>query len=170
VDGFFIAEQYSQRGDISEADYAAFAKPYTDDLLAYIKDRTWFNILHAHGHVDLAVERFIDYDVQAINWEDGSDHAEDPTRLSFRKLRALTDKLLVGGISPKTDLTFSNQAQEIEDLLVDRLADVLAETGDTGIVFAPGCAISLEANPDFYQRIHAAAQKVQATILKTANH
>ena len=170
VDGFFIAEQYSQRGDISEADYAAFAKPYTDDLLAYIKDRTWFNILHAHGHVDLAVERFIDYDVQAINWEDGSDHAEDPTGLSFRKLRALTDKLLVGGISPKTDLTFSNQAQEIEDLLVDRLADVLTETGDTGIVFAPGCAISLEANPDFYQRIHAAAQKVQATILKTANH
>lgn len=76
VDGFFIAEQYSQRGDISEADYAAFAKPYTDDLLAYINDRTWFNILHAHGHVDLAVERFLDYDVQAINWEDGSDHAE----------------------------------------------------------------------------------------------
>jgi uroporphyrinogen decarboxylase len=45
------------------------------------------------------------------------------------------------------------------------------ETGDTGIVFAPGCAISLEANPDFFTNaIHAAAQKVQATILKTANH
>ncbi|HEX5350871.1 MAG TPA: hypothetical protein VFW58_04520, partial [Trichococcus sp.] len=77
---------------------------------------------------------------------------------------------LIGGISPKTDLTFSDNAQEVEDLLVDRLADVLAETGDTGIVFAPGCAISLEANPDFYQRINAAAQKVSATTINATNH
>ena len=149
VDGFFIAEQYSQRGDISEADYAAFAKPYTDDLLAYINDRTWFNILHAHGHVDLAVERFIDYDVQAINWEDGSDHAEDPTRLSFRKLRALTDKLLIGGISPKTDLTFSNNAQEVEDLLVDRLGGCPRRNGRYGNRICTGLRDFIGSQPGF---------------------
>ena len=162
VDGFFIAEQYSQNGAISEADYAIFIKPYTEDLLAYIKERTWFNVLHAHGQDDLAVERILDYDVQAYNWEDGGDEPGNSSRLSFRKLRSLTDKVLVGGISPKNDLTFSDNPQAIGALLKNRLEGILAETGDTGVVFAPGCAISLEANETFYQRIGDAAKEVWA--------
>ncbi len=39
-------------------------------FLAYIKGKTWFNLLHVHGDKHLLFDQCLDYEVQAFNWED----------------------------------------------------------------------------------------------------
>ena len=98
ISGFFFATTYTSPLTISDENYKEFVREYELDLLNYIKGKTWFNILHIHGNINLNIENFIDYPVEAINWEDIAEGINPKRLISATKLRSLTDKVLIGGI------------------------------------------------------------------------
>ena len=149
VDGFFVSTQWACGSLISKAQMDEFCHPYDKELMRYIKDRTWFNMLHIHYCENLKFEEFLDYEgFQALNWESCT-RISDMSRLtSIRTVREMyPDKVLIGGIDQHNDFcNADNDREAIKDVLRRRLLTALEECGDYRFVFAPGCALPLEVD------------------------
>lgn len=145
IDGIFYATQYATRDVITQEQHEEFARPYDIELLDYIKDRTWFNMLHIHYNKNLMFEELADYPVQAINWEDKG--AADNERTSLTQARSITDKILIGGIDQHHDFYSKlNDREEIKSVLKERLLSSLAECPDKRFIFAPGCSLPMDVD------------------------
>ncbi|MFJ7936700.1 uroporphyrinogen decarboxylase family protein [Sporosarcina sp. NPDC096371] len=131
VDGFFFASQVADYDKTTWKSYECFGKRYDLIILDEIKNDTWFNILHIHG-LSPMFDRLKDYPVQAINWHDRT------SNISLKDARALTDKILIGGIEENNVLKNGT-----EEELTAHFQDALAQVGDNKIIFAPGCVIPL---------------------------
>jgi len=147
IDGIFISTQFGSRDIISKEEADEFCHPYDRELLEYIKDRTWFNMLHVHYCENLAMEEYIDYPVQAFNWENCT-KTQDMSRLtSIKQMRELTDKVLISGIDQHHDFhNAENDREKIKETLRRRLLTSLEECGDSKFIFAPGCALPMDVD------------------------
>ena len=104
-------------------------------------------MLHVHYCEDLVMEEYMDYPVQAFNWENCT-ACPDMSRLtSIRQVREMTDKIIIGGIDQHNDFHDPNNDRElIKERLRRRLLTALEECGDYNFVFAPGCALPMDVD------------------------
>lgn len=154
VDGFFLAEHYSSRDELSSPDFAEFCKPYLKEMLEYVKGRTWFNLLHVHGLNELRFEELTDLPVEALNWEDHMPSEDAPGRYSISRVRSLTDQVLIGGLERFQDFSFTDDREQIRERIRQRYRDAVRQAGDTAFLFAPGCALPLSVDMDLYPLIY----------------
>lgn len=142
VDGFFFATSYTSPLVVSEEEFEEFHRAYDEALLAYINQKTWFNMLHIHGNADLYIEKLAQYPVQSINWENVSGGISAERLTSAARLRGLTDKVLVGGADQMHD--FYGAPAIVEHTLRERLDTLLSEVEDRRIIFGAGCSLPLD--------------------------
>lgn len=147
VDGIFLSTQFGTRNLLSKELREELCHQYDRALLEHIKDRTCFNMLHVHYCEDLVMEEYMDYPVQAFNWENCT-ACPDMSRLtSIRQVREMTDKIIIGGIDQHNDFHDPNNDRElIKERLRRRLLTALEECGDYNFVFAPGCALPMDVD------------------------
>lgn len=142
VDGFFFATSYTSPLTVSEEEFEEFHRAYDEPLLAYINEKTWFNMLHIHGNADLYIEKLAKYPVQSINWENAAVGISPERLTSAARLRGLTDKILVGGADQMHD--FYGASNAVEQVLRERLNTLLSEAADQRIIFGAGCSLPLD--------------------------
>lgn len=149
IDGVFLSTQWASNALITNDQIAEFCRPYDKELLNYIKDRTWFNMLHIHYCEQLNFKEFEDYEgIQALNWENCT-KVPDPSKLtSIKTVREMyPDKVLIGGIDQHNDfINADNDREALKAVLRNRLLEALKECGDYRFIFAPGCALPLDVD------------------------
>lgn len=151
ADGFFLASQFASKDLITEEEFDEFCKPYDEALVNHINKKTWFNILHVHGDKNLYIEKFANYNVQALNWENVPHGLREDEITSIEKVRSLTDKIIIGGTDQHHD--FNGSKKEVKERLKLRLAKSLEEAKDNRFIFAPGCALLLEVDRDVFSLV-----------------
>lgn len=146
IDGFFFADRFTTDSIITESAFNEFVRPYDLEILNYIHEKksAWFNILHIHGNADLNINHYLDYPVEAINWEDIADGVDSDKLISAKKLRSLTDKVLIGGIDRFVD--FNGTQEEVKEKLKKRLEDFAGQFSDNKFVFGGGCSLPIDVN------------------------
>lgn len=133
VDGIFLATHFAAYNRTTLEQYNEFARPYDMQVLDSIKDKTWLNLMHIHGTEELFFKEIADYPVQGFNWEDIS------SNISLKDARAVTDKLLIGGIEQLQDFN-ERDRDKLKEKLRARVKQAREEAGDK-LVIAPGCCI-----------------------------
>lgn len=68
IDGVFYAIQHAQYHLLSEAEFAAFCRPYDLEILEAAKS-LWLNMLHLHGEA-VMFNQVADYPTAVLNWHD----------------------------------------------------------------------------------------------------
>ena len=147
IDGIFLSTQFGTADLLSKELRDEFCRPYDLALLNHIKDRTWFNMMHVHYCENLVMEEFMDYPVQAYNWENCT-ACQDMSRLtSIRQVRSMTDRVIIGGIDQHNDFhNKDNDREAIKETLKRRLYTAMEECGDYNFIFAPGCALPMDVD------------------------
>lgn len=163
ADGFFFATRYSNSDIISREEFERFCLPYETKLVDSTKGRAWFNMMHIHGVKNFYWDYFERYDVQAYNWENVPTTVKDSERTTVAKLRAITDRILITGTDQFHD--FYGTLDEVHSRFQRRLIQAVRESGDNRLIFAPGCSLPLDIDPeavhqirvvvDEYNRAHA---------------
>ena len=147
IDGIFLSTQFGAGNLLSREAREEFCHPYDRALLEHIKNRTWFNMLHVHYCEDLVMEEYMDYPVQAFNWENCTACPDMSKLTSIRQVRQMTDKVIIGGIDQHNDFhNADNDREAIKDVLRRRLLTALEECGDYNFIFAPGCALPMDVD------------------------
>lgn len=162
ADGFFIATKHTSPSLIAPELFERFCAKYDKRFLAHIKDRTWFNILHAHGQTDMYMDKFADYDVQAINWENIPHGLTGKGVSSVADVRAMTDKILVGGTDQFFD--FYGSVEEVRERFRVRLETAVREAGDNRFIFAPGCSLPLDISEENIHQLRVVADEYNEKI------
>jgi uroporphyrinogen decarboxylase len=148
ADGFFIASQYGKtkfHGTVfTENEFDEFELPFTKALVDHLKGITWFNMLHIHGDRDLRIEKFLELDVQAINWENTHPDIPDNELTSISYIRSLTDKIIIGGVD--RGKSFEGPLPKVKERLKRFLEKALKETKDNRLILAPGCGLELSVH------------------------
>lgn len=156
IAGIFLASQFSCRSEISPELFQEFCAPYEKAILQHVKGKTWFNMLHIHGVRDLYFEEVLDYNVEAINWENCPDGVrDDPGIISLAQAHRMTDKVLICGVDRIQD--FLGGYEQVRDKMLQRLQEALAECGGERLVFCPGCGIPVGTDP---QKLNTMAEAV----------
>ena len=149
--GFF----YCAGGDVSRDDngykadgfnteeYYKYVRVYDDKVLNAMEGKTWFNMVHIHGDSNLRMEELVTLpNIQAINWEDQS-----PYNPSLAQVRAMTDKVLMGGIDRNNDFN-GPYRDKIKSILRMKVDEAVRQAGPKLIV-AVGCEAPRVSNYRF---------------------
>ena len=148
IDGIFLANQYMSENVISKSQFDEFVLPYDQEILDYIRTRTWFNVLHIHGVNKLMIYEANNYDVQALSWENCAPDVNPDTLTTVTQVRKVSDKILVTGLARHFDYyNEQNDRAALKALFKERLLAVKNQSIDNRIVFAPGCALPLDVDP-----------------------
>ena len=146
--GVFYASQYANKNLLGHDLFKEFNTDYDLKFFDHIKDRTWFNVLHIHGNVNLYFEDFAKYPVQAINWENVLKDAPEDELTSVKRARSVFPGILITGIDQVND--FAGSRDEIKERLRERLNTIKEEDPSGKLVFAPGCAFSTDDDPELF--------------------
>ena len=107
--------------------------------------------MHVHGEKNLYIEKFVNYNVQALNWENVPYGVSEEEASSIAEVRSMTDKVIIGGTDLHQDYhSPNNDRAEIKEKLVKRLQQSLHEVKDNRFIFAPGCALPLDVDRDVF--------------------
>jgi len=131
--GFFFATQLATTDALSAAEYEKFGARYDLEVLAALKGRARFNLLHLHGE-NVMFERLAAYPVEMLNWHD---------RLTPPALAAGASKFrgaLVGGVEERTLL-----ATGPREAIRAQVRDAIAQTGGRRLIVGPGCVAAIAA-------------------------
>lgn len=133
VDGIFLATHFASYARASREQHDEFARPYDLQVLNAVKDKTWLNLMHIHGTEQLFFKEIEDYPVQGFNWEDIS------SNISMKDARAVSDKLLVGGIEQLEDFRELDR-ENLKEKLRMRVKAAREAAGEK-LVVASGCCV-----------------------------
>lgn len=159
ADGFFFATSFTSPNAVTREEFEEFNKKYDLEVLNHIHENTWFNMLHVHGNADLYIEDLVKYPVESINWENNT-WGVDPSKLTTAKqLRALTDKILIGGNDQFHD--FYGSLEEVEEHFTKNLQTFIDEIPDGKFIFGAGCSIPLDVKPEKLKLVRKVADKLQ---------
>lgn len=131
--GFFLATQCATNGDLSVAEYEKFGVRYDLEILAAVRGRTRFNMLHMHG-LDVMFDLVAKYPVEMMNWHD---------RLTPPPLDDALGRFpraLVGGIAELDTLVTGTP-----DAVRAEVRDAIRRTGGRRFVVGPGCVAGIAA-------------------------
>lgn len=160
ADGFFFATRYSNSDILSRAEFERFCLPYEPKLVQSTSDRAWFNMMHIHGVKNFYWDYYETYNVQAYNWENVPSSVPEEERTSVAKLRAMTDRILITGTDQFHD--FYGSVDEVHARFQRRLARAAAESGDHRLIFAPGCSLPLDIDPEAVHQIRVVVDEYNA--------
>lgn len=130
VSGFFFATQCSTSDLMTEAEHKEFCEKYDLEVINSYADKTWFNIMHAHGD-NTYFKTLAEYPVNCINWHDRW------AAPSLAEARKITDKCLLGGINEiwMEHSSYKDVPKHIEE--------AVEAGGRNGLMLTPGCCILL---------------------------
>ena len=134
--GVFYAVGTAQRQLMTSEQFCAFGRKY-DLFVLKEAQNAFFNMCHMHGE-NLLFDQVLDYPVHAFNW---SDREYGPT---LQELRALTDKMLIGGIDEK-QLVETSREEIHQDVL-----SLLPSLPLGPFMWGPGCVVPLAVS---YERL-----------------
>ena len=129
ADGIFYASKWVGPRMLTREEHARFARPFDSRILDRTKDAP-FNVLHLCGE-EIYFEDFREYPAAAVNWALGDGNP------SFAEARRLTDKALLGGVSPKPEF-----AELTPDEIAGQVRSALAPTGGRHCLIGPGCSVN----------------------------
>lgn len=164
VDGVFWADAFASYDDMDRETYAEFAGKYDIPLLKSIEKKTWFNMLHVHGYKNLRFDQYeeLGYPVQAYNWEDRVSDPKNPAT-SIKQVRAMTDKILMGGVEFWHDFDSpENDREAVKAVIKARFIDCLEQLGpdDKKFIFTPGCSVKMHVPEYRMQLMHEVVAEV----------
>ena len=139
--GFFYAQWGANLGRMTADKFEKYMKPWDLAALNAVKDKFWFTMLHVCGE-RIYIEKTLDYPVTAFNWEDSS-----PLNPSLKQVRAMTDKILMGGLDRHRDFLGPSR-DKIKEIVRDRIARGMRDAGPKYIV-AGGCEWNRNASHRF---------------------
>ncbi len=119
--------------------YYKYLRPYDDKVLSAIKNKTWFNMAHIHGSANLRLKEISSLDVHALNWED-----QFPMTQSLAEVRAMTDKILMGGLDRTTD--FQGPSREKSKAVIRMKCEEAIKQAGQKLIIAGGCECDRETN------------------------
>ena len=154
ADGFFFANRWASRDLMTEEQFDRFCVPYETALIDYVADRTWFNMIHVHGEKNFFWKQFNEYHVQAFNWENVPHKVPEEGRESVAKVRSMTDRILVSGTDQFAD--FYGTTDEVLERFESRLEMAARQSGDNRFIFAPGCSLPLDIDPENVHQLRVA--------------
>ncbi len=157
ADGFFFANRWASKDTITEQQFDRFCVPYETALIDYVSDRTWFNMIHVHGEKNFFWKQFMDYKVQAFNWENVPHKVPEEGRDTVAKIRDMTDRILVTGTDQFAD--FYGSEQEVLERFDQRIELAAKQSGDNRLIFAPGCSLPLDIDPENVHQLRVAADR-----------
>lgn len=140
--GFFYVPGATSFGFCTNEEYKKYIWPYDERALKAIEGRAWFVMLHVCGMTVDHMEEMVKLPAQAINWEDQS-----PTNPSLADVRAMTDKVLMGGIDRNKDFYGGNRSK-VKAVLRDKTLEAIRQAGPK-LVVAGGCEFNRETTHRF---------------------
>lgn len=163
IDGIFYADQFASKSEMPVEIHREFSTPYDLEVLNYIKDRTWFNMLHVHGWKNLCFDEYekYEYPVQAYNWEDRL--GDENTGTTLKKARSMTDKILMAGIEHWNDLVSpTNDRWAVKQTLMERFKDALEQLGpnENRFIFTPGCSYKMHIDEYLIELMYEVVSEV----------
>ncbi len=138
ADGLFFSAFYANSGYMSVEKYNEFCHPYNLRILNSVKEKSRFTMMHICGnateyHKRLMFEEFLDYPVNAYNWDDINAFP------SLSEARELTDKCLMGGIE-KEGVIRNGKPDEIQK----EAEKAIASAGMNKFMLTPGCVLPID--------------------------
>lgn len=143
VSGFFYCTEYVRDAWTDRSVFEDFEKNYDLCILKAVRKNSLFNILHVCGIGQLSMNWVLDYPVDAFNWDD-----RQPGNPSLADVRALTDKILVGGLDRFMDLEGTDR-KEIKERLLANIRRATAQAG-RNLIVSGGCDWPIDATYRFY--------------------
>jgi uroporphyrinogen decarboxylase len=143
---FFAIVKLARRGALSEAEYAAFGRPYDLQVLEAVRGAP-FNLLHVCGPA-VYFDAVSDYPVHALNW--ASIGQENPT---ISEALRRTDKALIGGVDEDGAL----QTGTTREVTV-QARRAITETGGRRLLLAPGCGVKMDVPEANLQALRQAVE------------
>lgn len=132
--GVFLATQCATTDELTEAEYGRFGARYDLEILAALKGKARFNMLHVHGQ-NVMFGMMADYPVEMINWHDRL------TPPSLAEAQSRFPGALVGGVEER-DLIVNGTAGEVRA----QVRDAIAQTGGKRLILGPGCVVAIAAS------------------------
>ena len=129
ADGIFYASKWVGPRMLSREDHARFARPFDTQILDRTRSGS-FNVLHLCGE-EIYFGDFRDYPGEAVNWAVGDGNP------SIAQARDLTDKALLGGVSPKPEF-----AELTPDQIAQQVSVAIEATGARHCLIGPGCSVN----------------------------
>lgn len=123
---FYAHTQWTSLDVCDDAFFEAFGRPYDRPVLAAATAP--FNMLHVCGN-NTALERYFDYPVQVINWDNFG-----PGNMSLREAAARTEQIVAGGI-PHRRIHKMNVG-ELTRAAADSIGGI-----ESRLMLAGGCAV-----------------------------
>ncbi len=132
IAGLYYAVQLASFADLSLDEYREFGEPYDRRILDAVRD-LWFNMIHLHGTAGMfdLVSR---YPAQALNWHD---RESGP---SLQDGQRIFPGAVCGGLEHWDDLLRGDP-----DLIRERVADALKQTGGRRLIVSSGCVAPVNA-------------------------
>lgn len=145
-DGLFFGTQLASRRVWSEEEYRRWGVEYDVPILDAVAGRTWFNLVHIHGH-DVFFDLLSGYPVQAVNWHDRE------TAPDLRAALSRTEKCLIGGIAREGAIRHGSP-----DAVAAEVRDAVTQTGGRRLIVGPGCVIPTGCPPENLRAARAAVE------------
>jgi len=143
ADGIFYASKWVGPSMLTREHHLRFARPFDLRVLEAAHGAP-FNILHLCGE-ELYFADFRDYPAAAINWTFATGNP------SFSEAIKLTDRALLGGVSPKPQFAGLTPKQ-----VRRQVALAIEATGGRRCLIGPGCSVNAGSPPANYRAARAA--------------
>ncbi|AEF83655.1 hypothetical protein TREPR_3020 [Treponema primitia ZAS-2] len=161
IDGIFLVNQYAAKHIITSKEYDEFVTPYDNELLEYIKGKTWFNMAHIHGEKNLWVDKYVDTLYHALNWENTPKGISPGAVSSITKVaKQFPGKVLITGLDQNHDfVSETNDREEVKRVLKKRYLRAKKELGSNRFIFGPGCTLPLSVPNYLFTLIREVAEE-----------
>ena len=125
--GIFLSVGAASEDVMTPDEYEQFGRPFDLKVLEAVRGAR-FNVLHIHGR-RIHFDNLLDYPANVINWS----HFQTSPSLKDGLKRA--GKTVMGGID-ETEAAHLSSAE-----LIDQVESSLLESGNRGVIIAPGCSV-----------------------------
>lgn len=153
--GFFYGVQNCMAEKMGREMFEEYERKPSVRCLNAVKDKTYFTMLHMCNGRREECDWFVDYPVQALNWAD----THNPTHRSFKEMREISDKVLVGGLDHHAEGVGYNERYTPNDFTgVDRMLikkrirrriETALEQAGNKVVISGGCGWDFNSHHRF---------------------
>ncbi len=128
---YYATTEWGDRNLMGDADYNRFGLPFDEKILSEIRGKSLFNILHVCKSNN-RLTSMMNLPADALSWD-----ARDRTNPSCVEIAAMSDKILVGGITQallEDRNNIGTVSREIEEFF--------EATREQRAILAPGCSFN----------------------------
>ena len=131
--GIFLATQFAGDNLLTAAEHERWCAPFEGRLLGCLHGRSEFSLLHLHGQA-IVLDRFIQYPVPALSWEDAA--------LPMPEGRRRFSGIVVGGLDRAGWMVTASP-----EVVRMKTRALLQDIGLERFILAPGCVMALRTPP-----------------------